>query len=244
MHVRLILFDIDGTLVDTGGAGRRALLATFDSLFRPASLSAAGQVPFAGRTDVAIFRDLAHELGISADHLANRRAEFERVYEVALRHELHLEDAPPQCVLPGVLPLLEALAARPDARVGLLTGNIAVGAWLKLKHFDLDRFFEGGGFGDDATDRRGVARASFEDMVRRTGVDFVAADVVVVGDTENDVDCARANGFRAIAVDTGWAEPGGLTAARPDALFADLTDTDAVLRAIFENRRPSDDQLS
>ena len=66
MRVYLILFDIDGTLVDTGGAGRRALLAAFDRLFRPASLSAAARVPFAGRTDVAIFRDLARELGIGA----------------------------------------------------------------------------------------------------------------------------------------------------------------------------------
>ncbi len=86
MRVRLILFDIDGTLVDTGGAGRRALLAAFDRLFRPASLSAAGRVPFAGRTDVAIFRDLAHELGIGADHLEKKRAEFERIYEIELRH--------------------------------------------------------------------------------------------------------------------------------------------------------------
>jgi len=234
MRVYLILFDIDGTLVDTGGAGRRALLAAFDRLFRPASLSAAARVPFAGRTDVAIFRDLAHELGIGADDLAKKRVEFERVYGVALHRELHLEDAPPQCVLPGVLPLLEALRARPDARLGLLTGNIAIGARLKLERFDLDRFFEGGGFGDAAPDRRGVARAALEDMVRRTGVDFAASDVVVVGDTDNDVDCARANGFRAIAVDTGWAEPGSLTTARPDALFDDLSNTDAVLQAIFQ----------
>jgi phosphoglycolate phosphatase-like HAD superfamily hydrolase len=234
MRVYLILFDIDGTLVDTGGAGRRALLAAFDRLFRPASLSAAARVPFAGRTDVAIFRDLARKLGIGADDLAKKRVEFERVYGVALHRELHLEDAPPQCVLPGVLPLLEALGARPDARLGLLTGNIAIGARLKLERFDLDRFFEGGGFGDAAPDRRGVARAALEDMVRRTGVDFAASDVVVVGDTDNDVDCARANGFRAIAVDTGWAEPGSLTTARPDALFDDLSNTDAVLQAIFQ----------
>ena len=234
MRVYLILFDIDGTLVDTGGAGRRALLAAFDRLFRPASLSAAARVPFAGRTDVTIFRDLARELGIGADDLAKKRVEFERVYGVALHRELHREDAPPQCVLPGVLPLLEALGARPDARLGLLTGNIAIGARLKLERFDLDRFFEGGGFGDAAPDRRGVARAALEDMVRRTGVDFAASDVVVVGDTDNDVDCARANGFRAIAVDTGWAEPGSLTMAQPDALFDDLSNTDAVLRAIFQ----------
>jgi phosphoglycolate phosphatase-like HAD superfamily hydrolase len=234
MRVRLILFDIDGTLVDAGGAGRRALLSTFDRLFSPASLSAAGRVPFAGKTDVAILRDMARELGIGIDDLARKRAEFERVYEDALRHELYLEDAPPQRVLPGVLELLGVLADRADARIGLLTGNTAIGARLKLERFDLDRFFEGGGFGDDSPDRRAVARAAREDMARRSGIDFDGGDVVVVGDTDSDVDCAHANGFRSIAVDTGWAEPGSLETAQPDALFADLSDTDAVLRTIFE----------
>ena len=195
MRVSLILFDIDGTLVDAGGAGRRALLSTFDRLFSPASLSAAGRVPFAGKTDVAILRDMARELGVGVDDLARKRAEFERVYEDALRHELYLEDAPPQRVLPGVLELLGVLADRADARIGLLTGNIAVGARLKLERFDLDRFFEGGGFGDDAPDRRAVARAARADMARRSGIDFDAGDVVVVGDTDSDVDCAHANGF-------------------------------------------------
>ncbi len=234
MQVRLILFDIDGTLVDAGGAGRRALLAAFDRLFRPASLSAAAQVPFAGKTDVAIFRDMAHKLGIREEDLARNRAEFVTLYEGALRHELQAEDAPPQRVLPGVTALLDQLANRADARTGLLTGNIEIGARLKLDRFDLNRFFAGGGFGDDAADRRGVARAAVEDMTRRTGVDFAPGDVIVVGDTDNDVDCARANGFRSIAVDTGWAEPGSLKEARADALFDDLSNTDAVLEAIFE----------
>ena len=116
----------------------------------------------------------------------------------------------------------------------MVTGNIPLGARLKLEHFDLYRFFDGGGFGDDAPNRRGVARAAHEDMVRRTGIEFTARDVIVFGDTADDVDCARANGFRSIAVETGWAEPGELPDARPDALFDNLSDTAAVLRAIFE----------
>ena len=234
MRVRLILFDIDGTLVDCGGAGRRALLAAFEQLFRPGSVAGAMLVPFAGKTDFRIFRELAHALGIESKRLARKRAEFERAYETALRHELDQDGGPPQRVLPGVLPLLTELANRDNARVGLVTGNIPLGARLKLERFDLNRFFEGGGFGDDAPNRRGVARAAREDMARRSGIEFEARDVVVFGDTDEDVDCARANGFRSIAVETGWAEPGSLKAARPDALFEDLSDTEAVLRVIFE----------
>ena len=152
-----------------------------------------------------------------------------------MRHELSRTDGPTRRVLPGVTPLLKALSARDDARLGLLTGNIATGARLKLEAMDLMGYFDGGGFGDDAEDRRGVARAARRDMVRRTGIEFTARDVIVVGDTEKDVDCAHANGFRAIAVDTGWAEPGRLPASRPHALFDDLSDTDAVLRAVFED---------
>ncbi len=234
MRVRLVLFDIDGTLVDCGGAGRRALVRAFEKLFRPGSLSAAMLVPFAGKTDFLIFREIAHALGIKSQRLARKRAEFERAYETALQRELHDGDGPPQRVLPGVLPLLTTLAARDDVRVGLLTGNIPLGARLKLERFDLYRFFEGGGFGDDARNRRGVARAAREDMRRRTGIDFAPRDIVVFGDTDEDVDCARHNGFRSVAVETGWAEPGSLEAAEPDALFADLSDTDAVLQVIFE----------
>ena len=234
MRIRLILFDIDGTLIDAGGAGRRALMAAFDRMFSPPSLSAAERVPFAGKTDARIFVEMARELGIEASRLAAQRAAFERIYEVALRHELERKDAPPQRVLPGVPTLLAALKDRPDARTGLLTGNIAIGARLKLERFALNRFFEGGGFGDDAADRRGVARVAREDMARRTGIDFDGTDVVVVGDTGNDVDCARANGYRSIGVDTGWAKPGELPAARPDTLFDDLSDTAAVLRALFK----------
>ena len=234
MHVRLILFDIDGTLVDTGGAGRRALLATFDRLFGPLSFVGADRVPFGGRTDTSILRDLARKLGIDEQRLAARSAEFERTYAVMLRRELSRDGAPAQRVLPGVLQLLEALMRRRDSRLGLLTGNIATGARLKLERHRTDRFFEGGGFGDDAPDRRGVALKARDDMARRCGIEFSAGDVVVVGDTDQDVDCAQAHGFRAIAVDTGWAEPGSLIAARPDALFDDLSDTDTVLRAIFD----------
>lgn len=234
MRVKLILFDIDGTLIDSGGAGRRALMRAFEGLFRPTSLNGADRVRFGGRTDRAIFVDLARELGIPESDLAARSREFEAAYAEALRVEMGRADGAPRRVLPGVPPLLDALEERADARLGLLTGNIAIGARLKLEPFDLNRYFPGGGFGDDAPDRRGVAQVAHADLSRRSGIDFAPQDVFVVGDTENDVDCAHANGFHAIAVDTGWATPGSLPHSNPHALFDDLADTAAVLDSIFE----------
>jgi len=232
-RVRLILFDIDGTLVNAGGAGRRALIAAFDELFAPESLDGAERVPFAGHTDGFIFREMGLAVGVAPESLALRREEFERTYTDALRKEMRRGDAASRRVLPGVFPLLETLENRSDARLGLLTGNVEAGARIKLGHFDLNRFFPGGGFGDDAEDRRGVARAARDDMARRSGIAFDDRDVVVIGDTDQDVDCARFNGFRSIAVETGWASPGSLAAAAPDVLFDDLSETEAVLQALL-----------
>ena len=232
-RVRLILFDIDGTLVDAGGAGRRALVAAFDELFSPESLTGAERVPFAGNTDRFIFREMGLAVGVAPESLARRREEFEQTYARALQREMRGADGASRRVLPGVLPLLETLERRSDVRVGLLTGNVETGARIKLDFFDLNRFFPGGGFGDDAGDRRGVARAARDDMARRSGIEFDDLDVVVIGDTDQDVDCARFNGFRPIAVETGWAAPGSLRAANPDALFEDLSDTTAVLAALL-----------
>jgi len=228
----LILFDVDGTLVDTAGAGKRAMLRAFREWFGVDALEGqAGGVRFAGMTDSRIFENLAAANGIAAPQFSAALPALRESYLAALRTEMERAD-PRRRVMPGVVPLLDELESRANVRLGLLTGNLEAGARIKLEPFGLNRYFPGGGFGSDHHDRREVARQAWLKMRRLTGVPFEAAQVAVVGDTEHDVDCARVNGFRAIAVESGWVSRDALEAAEPHALLSDLTDRPAVLRAL------------
>jgi phosphoglycolate phosphatase-like HAD superfamily hydrolase len=229
MRPTLVLFDVDGTLVDTAGAGRRALQAAFEAVHGLTGVAArTARVEFSGKTDPAIVAEMCAALALpeTADGEV-----FERAYLAALTAEMGRHD-PRRRVLPGVLPLLEALAARPRVHLGLLTGNVEAGARAKLAPFGLNPFFPTGGYGSDHADRREVARCAAARVAGHAGCDLGAAAVVVVGDTELDVDCARAHGFRAVAVLTGWCSREALEAAAPDVLLPDLSDLETALRAL------------
>jgi phosphoglycolate phosphatase-like HAD superfamily hydrolase len=232
MRPTLVLFDIDGTLIDTGGAGRRGLEASFRSVFGLDDVSdSAARVRFDGKTDPAIIADIAREAGVPATEVEARYADLQDAYLQALRKELAAPN-PRRRVMPGVRPLLERLAARPDVFLGLVTGNVEEGARVKLDAFGLNRYFADGGFSSDHPERSEIARIAHQRFSRRAGFRFPVDRVMVIGDTELDVVCARANGFRAIAVESGWVPRDRLLAAGPDTLLADLTDAAAVLSAM------------
>jgi phosphoglycolate phosphatase-like HAD superfamily hydrolase len=228
--VTIVLFDIDGTLVRTGRAGSRAMNRAFEDLF--GVTRAFDGTHMAGRTDTWILDDAAVRSGVTltADSLQLFRDRyFERLLEAMP------EPGPHKGVLPGVRQLLDALAAPPLAEQvfpALLTGNAERGARIKLEYFDLWRYFRCGAFGDDSHDRNelfGVAMSRVRDC---GGPPASPSDVFVVGDTEFDVACAAAAGARSIAVATGPSDVEVLKKTGADAVFEDLSDTEAVLKIL------------
>ena len=152
-------------------------------------------------------------------------------YFTTLRARMSRPD-PRRRVYPGVRELLESLEATDDAVLGLLTGNLERGARIKLEAFGLNRFFETGGFSTNESDRRTIARIAASRIAAHHGVEIPPERTIVIGDTALDVECARANGFRSIAVATGGASVEQIATWPCDARFADLADLHAVRRAI------------
>jgi phosphoglycolate phosphatase len=220
MHV--CLFDIDGTLLRSGGAGKVAMEEALASAFgAPADSDG---VPFSGRTDRAIARDLFARHGIPAT-----AENWQRFLEGYLRHLPACLDKHQGRVLPGIAALLEVLAGRDDLAVGLLTGNVRDGARIKLSHYCLYHHFCFGGFGDHYFERDEVAHEALAAVRSHCQDPVDPSQVWVIGDTPLDVRCARAIGARAVAVATGWHTPDELAAAQPDLLLTDLSDASVLL---------------
>jgi phosphoglycolate phosphatase-like HAD superfamily hydrolase len=219
MHV--CLFDIDGTLLNSGGAGKTAMETGLAAEFGLARVQQG--VPYSGRTDRAIGFELLqlHEIEPSMPNWYRlQRAYLNNLPGCLQRH--------PGKVLPGIAALLAYLAAHERVAVGLLTGNIREGARLKLGHFGLYEHFAFGGFGDDHLERDDVAREALAAV--RAHCDGVPCERIwVIGDTPLDIRCARAIGARVAAVATGWHSQEELEAERPDLLLADLSDAAPLL---------------
>jgi phosphoglycolate phosphatase-like HAD superfamily hydrolase len=209
------LFDIDGTLLSTGGAGRAAFESALVDDFGLGELR--GNVQMSGRTDRGIAGDLFRVHGVedSPENWTKLRAFY------LGRLPKSLADRPGR-VLPGVLTLLEELDRLPHVTLGLLTGNIAEGARIKLSHFDLFHRFRFGAFGDVQRDRDGIARDAISLVRQHVAPDHPADRIWIIGDTPLDVQCARAIGAKAVAVATGIHSVDDLAPSVPDFLVADL----------------------
>jgi phosphoglycolate phosphatase-like HAD superfamily hydrolase len=215
----VLLFDIDGTLVSTGGAGGEAL---HDAFFQDFEIDGSHEVPLSGRTDRGIGRNLFEMHG-----LKDSDANWQRLREGYLRRLPQYLPRFPGRVLPGVQPLLDRLASRSDTALGLLTGNTMEGARIKLDYFDLFRYFRFGGFGDEHHDRDGVAAAALR--AARQHCNGHTEPVWVLGDTPLDITCARFIGAKVLAVATGIHPRHELATLKPDVLLDDLSDTEQVL---------------
>jgi phosphoglycolate phosphatase-like HAD superfamily hydrolase len=225
---RLFLFDIDGTLVITGGAGQRAMNRAFHDTF--GIPDAFKGIDLAGRTDTSIVSDAFSRLGMAAD--PDEVARFRSRYLVCLQDEVPRPGVGKR-VLPGIAPLLEALQPHGHNFLALLTGNYADAAEVKLAHFDLWRYFKCGAFGEDHGDRNHLVPVALE-RARQKGLPphVETAHTVVVGDTPRDIACAHAHGARCLAVATGEYSADTLAGAGADVVFEDLSDTQAVLHAL------------
>ncbi len=222
MHT--ILFDIDGTLIHSGGAGQAGIERVLAEEFGVTAPTFG--ISTAGRTDRGIARDL-----IRFHQLDECEVTYERMLQAYLRILPVELQARGGGAYPGVRDLLDRLSQRHDVRLGLLTGNYREAAWQKLRHFELDHHFHFGGYGDEHADRDDVARQALVAAHSHSAAQPINTNHLwVIGDTPADVQCGRAIGARVIAVATGIHSREDLQPTQPDHLFDDLHDVAAVLK--------------
>lgn len=222
---RLLLFDIDGTLVSTGGAGVRALKLVIEK--RYGVQDDLHDVEIAGRTDSGIAASILKKYGVNgADENVS---DFLDEYVRFLGQTISTTDGN---ILPGMSEILNRMKAKPDRVLGLLTGNVKRGAELKLQHYGLWDFFEVGAFADDHHDRNQLGEFARARAQEKHGHDFDAAQIDVIGDTGHDVTCGKAFGARTVAIATGSWSREQLAAHKPDFLFDDLANVGEVVRVL------------
>ena len=215
--IRLVLFDSDGTLVHTGGAGMEAFRQTFAEEFK--AHDGIEKLKFAGRTDVSIVREF-----FGVHNIAATPENFRRFFEQYVFRLDHVLARNQTATCPGVREFIHALQSLTQPPLlGLLTGNIRLGAEIKLRHFGLWDLFETGAFADDHEDRDQIAVAAHKRAVRVLKKDLRGEEILVIGDTPFDIRCGRAIGAKVLAVATGGATLAELKHHQPDWAVKDLT---------------------
>lgn len=219
---KLLLWDIDGTVVHTGKAGEFAMDAAIRSC-----LGVEGSihdVDYPGRTDRLIGKLLIEHYGREASDEAVH--DFVEAYLQALADELPKRKGE---ILPGILEILKACRDRPDCVNALLTGNMVRGAELKLGHYDVWNFFEFGAYADDSPERNQLGPIALERAASRLGIAMDPKHVFVIGDTPHDIECGKIIGARTVAVATGAYSVEELKSHHPDHVFADFSQPEVFL---------------
>jgi phosphoglycolate phosphatase-like HAD superfamily hydrolase len=230
---KLVLFDIDGTLLLSSGAGRRAIIAALSEDI--GTHEAWNTIRFDGKTDPQILAELLEAAGHAGDPAEERLRSLGAKYVELLREELERPDHR-TTLMPGVVPLIDRVDREEYVVLGLLTGNFAAGAELKLKSGGIDpRRFKVGAFGSDSPRRAELPPIAARRAEPLFGRVPSGHDVVIVGDTPADVTCGQCIGARAIGVATGSYSVADLERAGAHAVFPDLSDTEAVLDAMLRD---------
>jgi phosphoglycolate phosphatase len=227
--VRLVLFDIDGTILRSDGAGRRAMIAALREVF---GTPGPEDHRYDGKTDPQIVREVMRLEGHHDAHIDERMDALMTLYLSRLERELQHADT---FVYPGVRELLDALEARQDTTLGLLTGNLRDGAYAKLRAGGIDPArFRVGAFGSDHEHRPELPALARRRAQTELGIELDGSHLVVIGDTPADIECGRSLGVRAIGVATGSYTVDELRTCQPHAVFETLEDTDRVMSAIVD----------
>jgi len=228
---KLLLFDIDGTLIDSHGAGGAAILDAAEEYFGVQR----GQLPplqLAGSTDPAIAMDVFAM--VKRSHTPEAISAFLDLYLAHLQRRLHQEDFS-GFMLPGVVPLLDSLREKNDAHLALLTGNVRRGAEIKLtRHSIYDRFIDGA-FGCDHHDRDQLGPIALNRLQQATGTPYDIADVIIIGDTPKDIRCAAAFGAKCLAVATGQYSVAELSAHTPWRCVESFADVPAIVDILLRD---------
>lgn len=229
--MKLVLFDIDGTLLLSDGAGRRAINRALQDVFGSTGPS---DYRFDGKTDPQIVRELMRFAGHGDEHIDALMQRLFDSYVVCLQEELYNPAHKRPYTLPGVPALLDALERKPDVILGLLTGNLEAGANAKLTAVGVDpRRFRVGAYGSDHENRPALPAIARDRTKRHLGIDVDGAAIIVIGDTPADLTCGKSLGARAIGVATGRYSVAELQEHKPVAVFVNLSDTAAVTRTIL-----------
>ncbi|HEY0593150.1 MAG TPA: HAD family hydrolase [Thermoanaerobaculia bacterium] len=224
---RLVLFDIDGTLVLDDGAARESFASALHDVY--GFIDDLSWFDFSGKTDPQIAYEVLSHHGWDRDEIGEGLPALWIHYVGGLRQRLTRDR---QTVLAGVRALLERLAPIPEITLGLLTGNIEPGARVKLAPWDLNRYFGFGAFGSDASDRTELPPIAVKRAREETGRRFSRRDVVIIGDSVWDVRCGVPHEATTIAVASGKTPAEVLRAERPDHFFTSLAETEKVVDAI------------
>ena len=227
MNPYLLLFDIDGTLLSTGGCGKIALERAFEKMF--GTSNAWGNTFPDGKTDLLIFNEIAMaQLGrkLKAEEWVEISERYTRYFAEESEHSIKFKTTP------GAFKLLEYLSDMPNIHLALATGNIEKVSWLKLRKVRLHTYFRCGGFGSNHTERTGILRDALHASENHFRKKFSKKKIFVIGDTRHDVLAARALKLRSIGVDTGSTAGGDFHKTRPHHRLTDFTDLDSFIEAI------------